>query len=102
MSSVHKISFRGENTNLLSKASGKSTFATQPAAVTGVQLTSPAAVSDTTEKPVKKKLSGEKIAYVSSAIAIVSLGISTAYGIKSGRLSKKLAAVAKEGQDIAR
>ncbi len=101
MSSVHKISFRGENTNLLSKASGKSTFATQPAAVTGVQLTSPAAVSDTTEKPVKKKLSGEKIAYVSSAIAIVSLGISTAYGIKSGRLSKKLAAVAKEGQDIA-
>ena len=98
MPSVHKITFKGENTNLLSKTINKSSF-TQPAAASVPQTTAPAqpqTQSAASEKPVKTTLTGEKIAYVSSAIAIVSLGISTVYGIKSGKLAKKYSSAVNE------
>ena len=96
MPSVQKITFRGENTNLLNKNLNKSGF-TQPTVIAAPAST-PVQNQDTApeKQPVKKKLSGEKIAYVSSAIAIVSLGISTAYGIKSGKLAKKYSSAAND------
>ena len=100
MSTVQKITFRGENTNLLDKRFNKSDF-TEPAKVpAAAQSQAPAQPqTQSVEKPANKKLSGEKIAYVSSAIAIVSLGISTAYGIKSGKIAKKYSGLINNAAD---
>ncbi len=100
MPSVQKITFRGENTNLLNKNLNKSGF-TQPTVIAAPAST-PVQNQDTApeKQPVKKKLSGEKIAYVSSAIAIASLGISTIYAAKNGKLSKKIAELSKSGKNL--
>ncbi len=76
MASVSKISFNADSTNLLSKPLISS-------ANTTVQ-------QDFNNKNSKKSLnSAEKLAIVSSAVAIASLGISTAFAVKNGKITKK-------------
>lgn len=96
MSSVQKISFGAESTNLLSKMPQYS-LQTQNESIT----TSKNVHEVKVEPHVKSKSkTGEKLAYVSSAIAIASLGVSMVYGIKNGKLSKKLSELAKNNKDV--
>lgn len=93
MSSIQKISFRADSSNLLKQT--LKTPVIQPP-------TAQSPVSDQSE-PVKSKtsFSGNKIAYVSSAIAIASLGVSAVLALRSGKFNKELKHVSKNGEDLA-
>ncbi len=88
MPSIQRISFKGENSNLL-----KQVPSTQP---------SKELLPQQQEADIKtdKKYSGNNIAYVSSAIAIASLGLSTIYIMKSGKLAKQLNKLSKDNKEF--
>ncbi len=83
MSKVTKISFKGDsNTNLIKNFNEK-----KPSTVTNT-----AALS---VSPSENRNNNKTITYVSSAIALTSLGVTTAFAVKNGKLNKIVSKLAK-------
>ena len=96
MSKINRISFKGESTNLLSQHKTGQDLATLPSTVqthyapqniVAPKITNPLAV-----EPNKNN----NTVYITSAIALASLGVTTVLAIKNGKLNKELAKLTSE------
>ncbi len=85
MSKITKISFKGENsTNLINQFKEKKPL---PVTNNAASIASP---------PRNPNNNNKTLAYVSSTIALASLGVTTAIAIKNGKLNKTITKLAKD------
>ena len=98
MAGIQKITFKGESqTNLLTQFRLAN------------PISSPQAISiqtqDKQQSPKEEKKNknyNNKLIYVSSAVALASLGITTAVAVKNGKLNSKIKKLAQEAKDAAK
>ncbi len=83
---IQKINFKGEQSGVFDQ-----NFKIPVYTPTETTQTSP---------PLSKSISEKSLVYVSSALALVSLGVTTAFAAKNGKLAKQLAKFSKESQDM--